>query len=68
MFDVNCPTCERRRLVLPKQITAVRNVENGIHVHFTCSCGAHGLWITGRHADRPGVHWPSAATAATGAA
>ena len=64
MFVIDCPTCGGRRLVLTKQITAIRNAGTGIHVHFTCSCGVRGVWVTGRKAVTPGVLWVSPAMAA----
>ena len=57
MFDVSCPRCGSRRLVPLSRITALRNTDRGIHVHFTCACGAHGLWVTSRGARRLGVYW-----------
>lgn len=64
MFAIDCPTCGVRRLVLTKQITAIRNAGTGIQVHFTCSCGTRGVWITGRKAVTPGVLWDSPSLAA----
>ena len=64
MFAIDCPTCGGRRLVLTKQITAIRNAGTGIHVHFTCSCGVRGVWVTGRKAVTPEVLWVSPALAA----
>jgi hypothetical protein len=56
MFAVDCRTCGGVSLVFPSQITSVKNTDEGIHVYFTCACGARGLWITGRGATRPGAY------------
>ena len=56
MFAIDCRTCGGVSLVFPAQITAMRNTDKGIHVYFTCACGARGLWITGRNATRPGAY------------
>ena len=40
MFTHNCSECERRQLIFPSQVTAVRPAEAGIAYHFVCWCGA----------------------------
>jgi hypothetical protein len=64
MFAVDCPTTGQRTLIFASQVTAIRNTDTGIHVHFTCDCGEQGVWITGRGAANPGVIWLSDMVAA----
>lgn len=42
MFDTICPSCEKRQLVFPAQVSEIINDEQGIVAVFTCWCGAVG--------------------------
>lgn len=53
MFDNECTACGKRQLIFPSQISAITNTEAGIVVGYTCWCGAHQTWVTGKvHEDR----------------
>jgi hypothetical protein len=53
MFDHFCTACRQRRLVFPSQVTSIGNDGRGVHVRFTCWCGAGQTLDTGRAANRP---------------
>jgi hypothetical protein len=57
MFAHFCTVCRQRRLVFSTQVTTIVNDERGVHVHFTCWCGAEQTLDTGRprHLPRPTV-------------
>jgi RNase P subunit RPR2 len=57
MFDHVCTACRQRWLIFSSQVTSIVNDERGVHVHFTCWCGAEQRLDTGRAADltRPTV-------------
>ena len=63
MFDVYCPECDSKRLIFPSDVTGIDNVGGSIVVHFTCWCGAAGLWRTGQGAPSEAVAWPAGALA-----
>ncbi|HEX9644570.1 MAG TPA: hypothetical protein VGC11_11325 [Acidimicrobiia bacterium] len=50
MFDVFCPTHGARVLIFPTSVDAVENTDQGILVHYHCTCGTKGVWRTGRAA------------------
>jgi hypothetical protein len=56
MFDVDCPGCEARVLLGPRNITAMDNTDAGIVVRWRCRCGSEGSFLTGRPCDNPA--WP----------
>ena len=43
MFDVLCPGHRARVLLGPRSIDAVVHTADGIELHWTCRCGAHGV-------------------------
>ena len=51
MFDHVCTACRQRRLIFPSQVTSIVNDERGVHVAFTCWCGAEQGLDTGRPAS-----------------
>ena len=53
MFDHFCTACRQRQLIFPSQVTSIVNDGRGIHVHFTCWCGAAQTLDTGRAEARP---------------
>jgi len=53
MFDHFCTACRQRRLIFPTQVTSIANDERGVHVRFTCWCGAEQTLDTGRAAAPP---------------
>ncbi len=48
MFDVYCPNHGSRVLLFSSDIEAIRNIREGIEVHYRCFCGHRGVWLTGR--------------------
>lgn len=48
MFSFHCPVHGHPVLLWPRAMTAIENTPDGIHVHFRCSCGFEGVWVTGR--------------------
>ncbi len=48
MFDIYCPDHGSRILLFANDIEEIRNTERGIEVHYRCTCGYRGVWITGR--------------------
>jgi hypothetical protein len=57
MFDVYCPECSKTQLIFPSHITTISNDDGAIVVHFTCWCGAPGVWRTGSSVARERVTW-----------
>ena len=53
MFDHFCTACRQRRLIFPTQVVSILNDERGVHVRFTCWCGAGQTLHTGRGTGRP---------------
>ena len=53
MFDHFCTACRQRQLIFPTQVTSIANDERGVHVRFTCWCGAEQTLDTGRAANLP---------------
>lgn len=43
MFDVYCPNHGSRVLLFSSDIEAVRNIREGIEVHYRCFCGHRGV-------------------------
>ncbi len=50
MFAVNCPHHGSRVLLGLSDIDRIENTRHGIELHYTCSCGHHGKWVTGKQA------------------
>lgn len=51
MFTVYCRVLEAETIIWPSAITAIDNTDEGIVVHFACSCGQHGgRVVTGKRA------------------
>jgi len=48
MFSVNCPRHGRTILLGLTSIERIDNTDHGIEVHYTCTCGHHGVWLTGK--------------------
>ena len=48
MFAIECPRHRKTVLLGLSDIQRLDNTSRGIEVHYTCSCGHHGLWLTGR--------------------
>ena len=53
MFDHICTACRQRRLIFATQVGSIVNDERGVHVSFTCWCGAGQTLHTGRAASLP---------------
>jgi hypothetical protein len=47
MLSVQCPRHGRRMLLDLRQICGVVNTDHGIEVHYRCTCGHEGVWLTG---------------------
>lgn len=48
MFSVECPRHHARVLLGPEAIVAmVSGPGGGIEVHWRCTCGETGMWLTG---------------------
>jgi len=47
MFSVECPRHGDRVLLGPESIVAIVSGADGIDVHWRCTCGATGVWLTG---------------------
>lgn len=45
------PSCSRRQLIFPSQITGLENTEQGIEVHYRCWCGSAQTLLTGKKVD-----------------
>jgi hypothetical protein len=43
MFTVTCPGHRARVLLGPRSIDRLVTTEDGVHVHWHCHCGAHGV-------------------------
>lgn len=50
MFSVECPQHGTMILLGISDIDLIENTARGIRVHYTCTCGHHGVWLTGRAA------------------
>lgn len=48
MFTIHCPRHGGRALIWPSNIDAIVNTPQGIEVAYHCTCGAPGVWVTGR--------------------
>jgi len=48
MFSVDCPRHGTRVLLGLSDIDRINNTDHGIEVHYTCTCGYVGLWLTGK--------------------
>ena len=44
MFSVNCPRHGTTVLLGLTDIDRIDNTSHGIVVHYTCTCGHHGVW------------------------
>ncbi len=47
MFSVDCRRHGARVLLGPESIVALVSVADGIEVHWRCTCGEAGVWLTG---------------------
>lgn len=47
MFAIDCPRHGKRVLLSLSEIVRIDNTSRGIEVHYACSCGHHGLWLSG---------------------
>jgi hypothetical protein len=52
MFAVHCPRHNARVLIWTSMVDRVVNTSEGIVVHYHCTCGHRGLWVTGQLARR----------------
>ncbi|MGH9137778.1 MAG: hypothetical protein ACRD0G_12125 [Acidimicrobiales bacterium] len=50
MFTVFCPHHQADVLLSERRIQALENGDDGIRVHWECSCGTRGSYLTGRKA------------------
>jgi len=50
MLSVQCPQHDRAVLLDLRQIRGVVNTDRGIEVHYRCTCGHEGVWLTGARA------------------
>ena len=48
MFSVDCPQHGANVLLGLSDIRQIENTNAGIRVHYTCSCGHRGVWLTGK--------------------
>jgi hypothetical protein len=48
MFTTYCPRHGADVLIWPSGIDAIDNTDHGIEVYFHCTCGYHGVYLTGR--------------------
>jgi hypothetical protein len=48
MFDPYCNRHGSRVLLSNRRIRSIVNDGDGVAVHFVCTCGASGVWRTGR--------------------
>lgn len=55
MFAVFCPRHRRSVLLSTADIERLENRDDGIAVHFRCTCGYRGLWLTGAAAERRAI-------------
>jgi hypothetical protein len=58
LFTVHCPRHDATVLIWPSGIDGITNVDGRIEVHYHCTCGHRGTWITGRGATRPATREP----------
>ena len=49
MFAIDCPSHGTKVLLGLGDIDSIDNTSRGIEVHYTCTCGHQGTWVTGRH-------------------
>ena len=47
MFSIQCPRHQARVLLGLDAITALVPTPEGIEVHWRCTCGQTGVWLTG---------------------
>jgi len=47
MFDIFCPVEKTRVLLFTANIEMIRNMSEGIEIHYRCHCGHRGVWQTG---------------------
>lgn len=52
MFTAYCPRHRATVLIWTSGIDRIVNTAEGIEVHFHCTCGHRGEWLTGRRAAR----------------
>ena len=50
MLSVQCPRHGRPVLLDLRQICRIVNTDSGIEVHYSCTCGHEGVWLTGAKA------------------
>ena len=50
LFSVNCTCAESEVLLGLSDIRRIENTDTGIRVHYTCTCGHRGIWVTGKGA------------------
>ena len=48
MFSVDCPQHGATVLLGLSDITQIENTDGAIRVHYTCTCGHRGVWLTGK--------------------
>lgn len=48
MFSIDCPKHGSTVLLGLSDINLINNTNHGIEVHYTCSCGHNGVWLTGK--------------------
>lgn len=54
MLSVDCPRHGTRVLLGLSDIDRIERSPAGIEVSYTCSCGHHGTWLTGKQGlDQP---------------
>jgi hypothetical protein len=53
VFAVECPRHGSRILLFTRNLKALRNTPLGIEVHYRCTCGYEGVWLTGGSRARP---------------
>jgi len=50
MFETYCPVHGSNVLIFPSSIDQLVNTDHGIEVRYHCTCGHHGVWLTGKNA------------------
>ncbi len=49
MFSIECPGHDTRVLLGPDAVVALLSTPGGgIELHWRCTCGQTGVWLTGR--------------------
>jgi hypothetical protein len=50
MFDIYCPQHGSRVLLDVTALESIDDTDAGLAVHYHCTCGYEGVWVTGHKA------------------